>query len=235
MSRPGIFYGVGVGPGDPELMTMKAWRLLSTVPVIAYPRADGAESLARRIAAPFIPEEAIELDLPIPMRSERQPGQAAYDEGAGRIAAHLDDGRDVAFLCEGDPLFYGSFMYLLHRLKGRHETVIVPGVTSLTAAAAASGRPLAARADVLKVIPATVGMARLAAELESAEAAAIIKVGRHFDQVRAVLARLGLTDAACVVEAATRPDQKITALADVPEGAKPYFSTILIYRGSEPW
>jgi precorrin-2/cobalt-factor-2 C20-methyltransferase len=235
MTKSGILYGLGVGPGDPELMTVKAWRLISSVAVIAFPRPDSADSLARRIAAPFIPETAIEVEIAIPMRTEREPAQAAYDAGAAQIAAHLEAGRDVAFLCEGDPLFYGSFMYLLHRLKDRHEVVVVPGVTSLTAAAAALGRPLAARADVLKVIPATAGMDRLAVELETAQAAAIIKVGRHFDQVRAVIERLGLADAAFVVEAATRSDERITALADVARGAKPYFSTILIYRGGEPW
>jgi precorrin-2/cobalt-factor-2 C20-methyltransferase len=235
MSKPGIFYGLGVGPGDPELMTVKAWRLLATVPVIAFPRPDNGDSLARRIAAPFIPADAIELALAIPMRAERPPARAAYDAGAAAIAAHLDGGRDVAFLCAGDPLFYGSFMYLLERLRDTHATVIVPGVTALTAAAAALGRPLAARADVLKVIPATAGMERLATELECAEAAAIIKVGRHSDHVRGVIERLDLTDKAFVVEAASRPDQKITALSDLPRGARPYFSTILIYRGGEPW
>ena len=198
----GTLYGLGVGPGDPELMTIKAWKLISRLPVIAYPRPDSGESLARRIARPFVPEEAIELELAIPMRIERAPARAAYDAAAAAIAAHLDEGRDVGFLCAGDPLFYGSFMYLLERLKGDYHTVIVPGVTSLTAAAAAACRPLAARADVLKVIPATAGMERLESELETADAAVIIKIGRHFDDVRAVIERAGLADRAFIVAAA---------------------------------
>jgi precorrin-2/cobalt-factor-2 C20-methyltransferase len=234
MSRTGILYGLGVGPGDPELMTVKAWRLLSTAPVIAYPRPLEGESLARRIAALFIPEEAIELEVTIPMRSERAPARAAYDAGAAAIARHLVEGRDVAFLCEGDPLFYGSFIYLLERLGREYETVVVPGVTSLTASAAVLARPLATRSDVLKVIPATAGEARLEAELSTAEAAAVIKVGRHFDMVRAVIERLGLAGRATVVEAATSPDQKLTPLSAMPAGACPYFSTILVHRAGEP-
>ncbi len=119
-------YGLGVGPGDPELMTIKAWRIIGQVPVIAYPAANGGDSLARSIAAPFIPEDAIELPLPIPMRTEREPARDAYDESVRLIAAHLDAGRDVAFLCEGDPFFYGSFMYLHERLEKTHEITVVP-------------------------------------------------------------------------------------------------------------
>jgi precorrin-2/cobalt-factor-2 C20-methyltransferase len=231
----GTLYGLGVGPGDPELMTVKAWRLLSFVPVIAYPAANGEPSLARRIAAPFVPQEAVELPFAVPMERERAPGQAAYDLAAAAIAAHLDKGRDVAVLCEGDPLFYGSFMYMLQRFEKKYQIVIVPGVSSLTAAAAAARRPLAARNDCLKVLPAPIEPSRLAAEIETADAVAIIKVGRHFDAVAQLLRRLGLAERAVIVEAATRSDQKITRLADAPPGLRPYFSTILVYKGGEPW
>lgn len=231
----GTFYGLGVGPGDPELMTIKAWKLICELPVIAYPRPDNGDSLARRIARPFVPEEAIELELTIPMRIEREPARAAYDAAASAIAAHLDQGRNVGFLCAGDPLFYGSFMYLLERLKDDYHTVIIPGVTSPSAAAATLARPLAARADVLKVIPATAGMERLAGELENVDAAAIIKVGRHFDDVRAVIERMGLTERAFLIASASDGDEIVSCLADLPAGAQPYFSTILIYKGGEPW
>jgi precorrin-2/cobalt-factor-2 C20-methyltransferase len=126
-------------------------------------------------------------------------------------------------------------MYLLERLKGDYRTVIIPGVTSPSATAASLGRPLAARADVLKVIPATAGMERLQSELESADAAAIIKVGRHFDHVRGVIERAGLAEKAFLVAAASSGDEIVSSLADLPAGAKPYFSTILIYKGGEPW
>jgi len=231
----GTFYGVGVGPGDPELLTLKAWRLISQVPVIAYPAANGNDSLARSIAAPFIPEDVIELAIAVPMQRERQPAQDAYDVAAQAIANHLDQGRDVAFLCEGDPLFYGSFAYLLGRLGQNYLTQIVPGIVSITACAAAIGRPLAARNDILKVLPGTLDASRLKEEIAASDAIAIMKVGQHFEKIRAVLSELGLTRRATIIEKATRDDEKITPLADVPEGERPYFATILIYKGGESW
>ena len=231
----GTFYGLGVGPGDPELITLKAWRIISHAPVIAYPAANGNDSLARKIAAPFIPEDVIELSIPVPMRREREPAQEAYDEAATLIARHLAEGKDVAFLCEGDPLFYGSFAYLLDRLAEKYPTVIVPGITSITACAAQIGRPLAARNDILKVLPGTLDAERLKREITGADAVAIMKVGQHFDKIRGVLTELGLAERATIIEKATRDDERITRLSDVPEGERPYFSTILIYQGSEAW
>lgn len=231
----GTFYGLGVGPGDPELITLKAWRIISHAPVIAYPAANGNDSLARKIAAPFIPEDVTELAITVPMRREREPAQDSYDEAAKLIAGHLDDGKDVAFLCEGDPLFYGSFAYLLDRLATKHPTVIVPGITSITACAAQIGRPLAARNDILKVLPGTLDAERLRQEIASTDAVAIMKVGQHFEKIRDVLTGLGLAERATIIENATRDDERITRLADVPPGERPYFSTILIYQGGEAW
>jgi precorrin-2/cobalt-factor-2 C20-methyltransferase len=228
-------YGVGVGPGDPELMTVKAWRLISTAKVVAYLAANGRDSTARDIAKPFIAEDAEHLVIDMPMRVERAPGEAAYDKGAEAIATHLKSGRDVVMLCEGDPFFYGSFMYLFARLAKDFKTVVVPGVTSITAAAAAIGRPLAARDEVLKVLPATLDIDRLRDELMTAPSAAIIKVGRHFGKVRNILGSLDLITRAVVIEKATHADQRIMKVEDVEADALPYFTTILVYSGSEPW
>jgi precorrin-2/cobalt-factor-2 C20-methyltransferase len=232
----GTLYGLGVGPGDPELVTLKAARILATVPVVAFPRTpDGDDSMARRIAADLIPETAEILPILMPMCSDRAPGRAVYDEAAETIAAHLDAGRDVAVLCEGDPFFYGSFMYLHERLHARYAVEVVPGVSSLTAAAAALGRPLAARNDVLAVIPAPVDVARLRTDIAAADAIAVIKVGRHFDKVRAVLRELHLEDQSFLVTAATCAEEFIRPLADLPDGPQPYFSIILVYKGAEGW
>lgn len=231
----GTLYGVGVGPGDPELMTVKAQRIISRAPVIAYLAAPGKASTARAIAAPFFPGDAIELVLDVPMLSEREPAQRAYDEGATRIAAHLDQGHDIAMLCEGDPFFYGSFMYLFARLAKTYPTTVVPGITSITAAAAAIGRPLAARDEVLKILPATISGDVLRAELAGVQSAAIIKVGRHFGKVRAILASLDLLSNAVAVENATGVLQRVRSVADVEGDALPYFTTILVYAGNEPW
>ena len=235
MVKNGTLYGLGVGPGDPELLTVKAWRIVSTAPVIVYLAANGGESTARNIAKPFIPEDAIEIAIDVPMQSQRAPAQAAYDMGCAAIAGHLRAGHDVAMLCEGDPFFYGSFMYIFARLAKNFETIVVPGVSSLTAAAAAVGRPLAARDEVLKVLPATLDAGRLREELATAQSAAIIKVGRNFGKVRDVLATLDLTKSAVVIEKATHADERVRKLADVTEDTLPYFTTILVYAGAEPW
>jgi precorrin-2/cobalt-factor-2 C20-methyltransferase len=230
----GTFHGVGVGPGDPELMTVKAWRLVSTAPVIAYLAANGGDSTAREIARPFIGGDTTEIAIDMPMRPERGPGERAYDEGAARIAGHLAAGRDVVFLCEGDPFFYGSFMYLHARLAGRFPTVVVPGVASITAAAAAMGRPLAGRDAVVKVLPATLAGDRLREELTTAETVAIIKVGRHLAKVRDILGALDLTACATVIEKATRADQRVRPLAEVTGDALSYFTIILVHTGPAP-
>ncbi len=171
----------------------------------------------------------------MPMRVEREPGEKAYDAGAAAIAEHLDAGRDVVVLCEGDPFFYGSFMYLFARLAKHHTTVVVPGVTSITASAAAIGRPLSARNEVVKVLPATLPEDRLRDELLTAESAAIIKVGRHFGKIRNILGNLDLATRAHVIVKATHDDQRTTPLLDITEDSLPYFATILVYTGAEAW
>ncbi len=191
--------------------------------------------MALDIARPHLRAEARHLPVAIPMSLSREPARAAYDAAAETIFGHLAAGRDVAWLCEGDPLFYGSAMYVLLRLAGRAAVEVVPGVTSLTAAAAALGRPLAARNETLKVLPAPLPDATLRAELAVAPAAAIIKVGRHFDRIRALLGDTGHAAGAMVVEHATTPRQRITPLARFAAGERPYFSIILCYRGDEAW
>lgn len=231
----GTLHLVGVGPGDPELLTLKAARLLGTIPVVAYPTTGEDSALALEIADIHLNRAAERLPISIPMAVERGPAQAAYDTAAEAILTHLRAGRDVAWLCEGDPLFYGSAMYLVTRVGAHAPVEIVPGVTSLTAAAAAVARPLAARNEILKILPAPLDDATLRAELAATPAAAIIKVGRHFDRVRAVLAETGHADGAVVVEHATTTRQRITRLVDFGHDERPYFSTILCYRGAEAW
>src|SRR3546814_2327553 len=157
----GTLYGIGVGPGDPELLTLKAVRILNSVPVIAWPAPLQGEGLARSIAAPHLPGGQMEIAIRMPIEAARFPAQEVYDRAAAEIGEHLAAGRDVAVLCEGDPFFYGSFMYLFGRMAGRFPVQVVPGVSSLTAAAAVSGSPLAARNDVLTVLPAPLPDARL--------------------------------------------------------------------------
>ncbi|MEO8883643.1 MAG: precorrin-2 C(20)-methyltransferase [Devosia sp.] len=231
----GTLYLVGVGPGDPELLTLKAARILGAADVVAFPTTGEDSALAFDIAKAHLNPAAISLPMAIPMSVERAPAQAAYDEAAARIVEHLRAGRSVAWLCEGDPLFYGSAMYLTHRVAQHAPVVVVPGVTSLTAAAAAIGRPLAARNELLKVLPAPLPDETLRAELADTPSAAIIKVGRHFDRIRTLLGETGHAAGAIVVEHATTARQRITPLAEFAHNERPYFSTILCYRGAEAW
>lgn len=230
----GTLYGIGVGPGDPELMTLKAARLIRASGVVAYPAPDTGESFARAIAADVIPADALEIPMIVPMRIERFPAQDVYAGAAETIAGHLKAGRDVSVLCEGDPFFYGSFMYLFARLADRFPVEIVPGVSSLGACAAALRKPLTARNDVLTVIPGPLQDAAIAAHIDAAEAIAIMKVGRHLGRLRALIASLGLLDKAGYVERASLPEGAAMPLADAPDEA-PYFSMILIYKGADPW
>lgn len=230
----GTLYGVGLGPGDPGLITLRAAELIRSARVIAYPALAGAESFARSIAAELIPDDAMEIVMDVPMTQAREPAQAAYDDGAAQIGAALDRGEDVVCLCEGDPFFYGSFMYLFARLRDTYDVQVVPGVTSLTACAARAGMPLAARNERVTVLPGPLPDDELTARIGGAESVAILKVGRHLPRIRAVIDGLGLLRQATYVERATLPDERVCPLAEAPEKA-PYFSMILIAKGADPW
>ncbi|MFQ5984021.1 MAG: precorrin-2 C(20)-methyltransferase [Alphaproteobacteria bacterium] len=232
---PGTLWGLGVGPGDPELITLKALKLLRASPVVAYPAPEDGPSLARAIAAPHIAEGKVEIAIRMPLEAGRFPSEEVYDRAAATIAGHLEAGRDVAALCEGDPFFYGSFMYLFARLAGRFGVEVVPGVSSLVACPAALGAPLAARNDTLVVLPAPLPEERLRDRLREVEAAAIIKVGRHLGKVRRVVDALGLMDRARYVEHATMAGQRTCRLARLDADAAPYFSMVLVHRRGEAW
>jgi precorrin-2/cobalt-factor-2 C20-methyltransferase len=223
----GHLYGLGLGPGDPELLTLKALRLLRAAPIVAYPAPDEGESFARAIVASHLVAGQREIVLRFPMR----PGPAlaaAYDAAAELLAEELGRGRDVALLCQGDPLFYGSFAGIFARLAPRYPVTIVPGVSSLTACAAVAQLPLAQRDEVLTVVPATLPEEALAARLAAAECAAVIKLGRHFAKLRRVLERLGRLDDATYVEHATLPDARVLPLAAVVPETVPYFAMALV-------
>jgi precorrin-2/cobalt-factor-2 C20-methyltransferase len=230
----GTLYGLGVGPGDPELITLKAHRILQAAPVIAYPAPDTGKSFARQIVAETISGKQMEIPIVVPMKVERFPARQVYDEASREIAVHLTSGRDVAVLCEGDPFFYGSFMYLYERLADRFPCEIVPGVSSMMAGAAALRRPLAARNDVLTVIPGPLADADIAAKISTADAVAIIKIGRHFSRIVSLLEDLNLVSCAGYLERISLREERILPLSEAGERA-PYFSMILIYKGSENW
>jgi precorrin-2 C20-methyltransferase/precorrin-3B C17-methyltransferase len=237
-ARPGRLYGVGVGPGDPELVTVRAARLIGAADVIAFPVAPraGATGVARRIALPHMRPGVLEEPLVYPVTTEEtaHPGgyegaiAAFYDESAARLAAHLDAGRDVVVLCEGDPFFYGSYMYLHDRLAHRYATEVVPGVTSFSAAAAAAGTPLVRRDDVLTVLPATLSEDELATRLRAADAAVVMKLGRTFPGVVAAASRAEVAERAVFVAHASGPGQRVAPLTAVDPSEVPYMSLVLV-------
>lgn len=230
---PGKLYGLGIGPGDPELLTLKAHRILTSVPVIAYPTLENGKVLARAIVADFIRPDQIEIPMPLPFSVERS-SQPYYDIAAEKIAEHLSVGRDVAVLCEGEPMLYGSFMYLFQRLASRFPTEVVPGISSTMASAAMLGVPITFRNDVLSIMPATLDAETLRDRLAVVDAAVIIKLGRHFAKVRTILDQLGLLDRALYIERATQPNQRIVAITEIDPSEVPYWSLILIPSQTQP-
>jgi len=231
----GTLYGIGVGPGDPELITLKALRILQRVPVIAWPAPLEGDSMARGIAAPHITHEPIEIPIRMPLETTQFPDRSVYDVAAQEIGTHLEAGRDVAALCEGDPFFYGSFMYLFGRMAPHFDVTIVPGISSLMAAAAAMKSPLAARNDLLTVVPAPLEETALSEAVTAADSVAIIKVGRHLAKVRRVLQNLDRHADAQYIAYATMAEQTIQPLSEVAAGRAPYFSLILSHKRGAAW
>jgi precorrin-2/cobalt-factor-2 C20-methyltransferase len=223
----GRLYGLGIGPGDPELITLKALRILQAAPVVAYPVSDSDKRLARSIVADYLGHAPLELPMYFPFKPE-ESAQPYYDSAALALAEHLGRGQDVAVLCEGDPFFYGSFMYLFTRLASRFRTEVVPGVSSLMASASVLETPLTYRNDVFVVLPAMVPADVLASRLAGADAAVIIKLGRHFPRVYEVLKQMGLLTRARYIECATMPNQHIVPIDQVDPTQVPYFSMIVI-------
>jgi precorrin-2/cobalt-factor-2 C20-methyltransferase len=232
----GRLYGLGVGPGDPELITVKALRLLKSAPVVAYFVAKGKKGNAFGIIETHLGAAQTRLPLVYPVTTEAlEPPlcyetiiSAFYDESAIAIADHLEAGRDVAVICEGDPFFYGSYMYLHYRLAARFEAEVVPGVCSMLGGVAVLGAPLVYRNQSLSVLSGVLPEDELRRRLEASDAAVIMKLGRNFEKVRRVLVQLGLAQRALYVERATMANQRIVPLDEVDPMASPYFSLLVV-------
>lgn len=232
----GSFHVVGIGPGDPELITRKAERLVGAAAVVAFHAGVRKESHARRIAAHLIPADAVEEELryPVTTGTTDHPGGYVgaladfYDDCEARLAAHLDAGRDVVLLAEGDPLFYGSSMYLLDRFRDRFPVEVVPGIPAFAAATATVPAPLVRQNDVLTVLPGTLPEAELARRLADTDGAVIMKLGRTFPAVRSALEQAGRLDGALYVERASQPEERWLPVAEVDADSVPYFSLIVV-------
>jgi precorrin-2/cobalt-factor-2 C20-methyltransferase len=228
--------GVGVGPGDPELLTLKAVRALYDADVVSYFAKAGRPSTARSIAAGQIRPDVIELPLFYPVTSELPRGCQAYREAIGRffdasaalISAHLDAGRTVAVLCEGDPLFYGSYMHLHARLAARYPGEVIAGVSGMAGCWSAAGAPIAQGDDVFVVVPGTLAQSELERRLEDAGAAVVMKLGRNLPKVRRALERTGRIGRAIYVERGTMADAVVMPLAAKRDDDAPYFAMVLV-------
>jgi len=232
----GKLIGVGVGPGDPELMTFKATRRLGEADVVAFFAKAGNESHSRAIVAKHLRAEVIELPLYYPVTTELPTCSAGYrdviggfyDQAAAEIAAHIEAGRTVAVICEGDPLFYGSYMHLHARLAPRFTAEIVAGVTGMSGCWSAAGMPIAQGNDVFTVLPATLPEGELTRRLADADAAVVMKVGRHLPKLRRALGRSGRLARAIYVERGTMADAKMIPLTAKPDDDAPYFAVVLV-------
>ncbi|MEU7035579.1 precorrin-2 C(20)-methyltransferase [Streptomyces sp. NPDC046237] len=233
---PGKLYGVGLGPGDPNLMTLAAVKAIASADVIAYHSARHGRSIARSIAAEHLREDHIEerLMYPLTVETTDHPGgyrgalDDFYEEASARLAAHLDAGRTVAVLAEGDPLFYGSYQHMHKRLADRYDTTVIPGVTSVSAAAARLGEPLCEAEEVLTIIPGTLPEDELTARLAGTDSAVVMKLGRTFPTVRRALERAGRLEDARYVERAFMAGERTEILAEVDAETVPYFSVAVL-------
>jgi precorrin-2 C(20)-methyltransferase len=220
---------LGVGPGDPELLTLKAVARLRAADVVAFVTPDGRPSLARAIAASHLRAGQREIGIDLPMRADPEPGQRAYDDAAERLRAEVDAGRGVALLCEGDPLLYGSARHLLDRLADL-PVEIVPGITSACAAAAAARWPLGTRDQGFTLIPATVGRNALIDCLAATDSVAILKPGKRLAEIREVLRERGWLASAVYAERVGTSEQRIVPLAELDAETAPYFALVLARR-----
>ena len=231
----GKLIGVGTGPGDPDLLTIKAVRAIESADVVAYFAKQGNASNARAIVADLITTQVEEqLGYPVTTEIDRRHDdyKAAtsgfYAEAAARIAAHLDAGRNVAVLSEGDPLFYGSYMHIHVRLATRYPTEVIPGITAMSGCWSSAGLPLVQGDDILSVLPGTLDEVDLCTRLEGTDGAVIMKVGRNLPKIRRALEQAGRLDTAVYVERGTMANGHSVRLVDKSDDAAPYFAIVLV-------
>lgn len=239
----GTIHGVGLGPGDPELMSVRADRLVRNAKHVAYFRKAGRKGRARAIVQEMLRPDAIEFAMEYPVTTEIPLSDPRYNEVLSgfyaEVTAHLralaQSGEDVVVLCEGDPFFYGSFMHLYERLKSDVPVQVVPAITGMSAAWTATGLPITWGDDVLSVLMATLPLADLQQGIASADAVVIMKIGQNIDKVRAALRQAGKYDRAWLVEYAAMEGQTVTPLAQAEGKVTPYFSIVIVHgQGRRP-
>jgi precorrin-2/cobalt-factor-2 C20-methyltransferase len=239
----GTIHGVGLGPGDPDLMSVRADRLLRTTKHVAYFRKAGRQGQARQIVEGMLPANVVEFAMEYPVTTEipfedpryNKMLSAFYADCTAHLCGLTEAGEDVVVLCEGDPFFYGSFMHLYTRLKDQVPVQVVPAITGMSGAWTATGAPITWGDDVLTVMMGTLPEAELARGMTNTDALVVMKIGRHIDKVRRALATAGKLETAWLVEFATMPNQKVVRLAETENAMVPYFSIIVVHgQGRRP-
>ncbi|WP_170358457.1 precorrin-2 C(20)-methyltransferase [Ruegeria arenilitoris] len=239
----GTIYGVGLGPGDPDLMSVRADRLLRGAKHVAYFRKPGRTGQARKIVNEMIRDDAVEFPMEYPVTTEipvTDPRYNAllaefYERCTARLKELADQGEDVVVLCEGDPFFYGSFMHLYSRLRDVVPVEVVPAITGMSGAWTATGDPITWGDDILTVLMGTLPEDVLADRMARTDALVVMKIGRNIDKVKRALKTAGLFDRAWIVEYAQMPNQTVRKLSDACTEVTPYFSIIIVHgQGRRP-
>ena len=233
---------VGLGPGDPELMSVRAWRLIQSAQQVAHFRKAGRPGQARRIVEGMLSASVVEYPMEYPVTTELHFASGAYDAALAQFYDHwalrlldLSATSDVIVLCEGDPFFYGSFMHLYNRLRGKVDVDVVPGITGMSGCWTASGEPITWGDDVMTVLRGTLAEADLVTHMKTADALVVMKTGRNLAKIRGALASAGRLDQAWIVEAGTMPGQTVARLVDYAPKDCPYFSIVLVHgHGRRP-
>lgn len=239
---PGTIYGVGLGPGAQDLMSVRADRLIRQAQHVAYFHKAGRQGHARRIIEGMLADGVNEYPMTYPMTTEvpfsdpryQQALADFYEEQVAQLKALAQAGESVVVLCEGDPFFYGSFMHLYTRLTATVPVEVVPGITGMSAAWTATGQPITWGDDILTVLVGTLPEATLTAQMQASDALVVMKIGQHLDKVRSALAQAGRMEQAWLIEYAAMGNQQVRPLIDAPDKA-PYFSIVLVHgQGRRP-
>ena len=241
--KQGTIYGVGLGPGAVDLMSLRADRLVRSARHVAFFRKAGKLGQARQIVADLLPDTAVEFAMEYPVTTEiplsdpryHQILSAFYDECCQHIRTLIQAGEDVIVLCEGDPFFYGSFMHIYDRLRTDCPTEVVPAITGMSGAWTATGQPATWGDDILSVLMGTLPESELAARLADTDAAVVMKIGQNLNKIRRALVTAGRADEAYIIEYATMPHQSVCHLKDYSAERAPYFSIIILHgKGRTP-
>ncbi len=239
----GTIYGVGLGPGDQELMSVKSDRLIRNAKHIAFFRKAGRKGQARQIVEGMIPDQAIEFAMEYPVTTEIPLTDPRYNEMLSsfyaEVTAHLialvEAGEDVVVLCEGDPFFYGSFMHIYTRVKDHVPVEVIPAITGMSGAWTATGAPITWGDDVLTVLMGTHAEDKLVQHIQDTDALVIMKIGTNFDKVVRALKAGGKYEDAYLVQFATMAKQSVCKLSEMTEKVTPYFSIIIVHgQGRRP-